>query len=177
MFLHETIILPKEDTYFQYDLWEDGKSDVLLITGLVGSGKSTLGRQMAEEEGCEFYELDWMEHAMRETLGKDADKLRDSEFRRKYATDFFKTRILNKRFRGKRVIVEGVKVMRMDRDYMATFPIIIKETSAVVSSVRAINRERKRDEENIFQNVHTTLKYNKRFIKLVKEFKKDLGIR
>lgn len=51
------------DVYHNIELWESGKSNLLWITGLSGSGKSTISKEIAEEYGAEYIELDNLQRA------------------------------------------------------------------------------------------------------------------
>ena len=46
------------DIYHNIDLWESGKSNVIWITGMSGSGKSTIAKEIADEYNAEYVELD-----------------------------------------------------------------------------------------------------------------------
>lgn len=51
------------DVYHNIELWESGKSNLLWITGLSGSGKSTISKEIAEEYNAEYIELDNLQRA------------------------------------------------------------------------------------------------------------------
>lgn len=56
---NESIFFSGKDEYFNIDKWVRGKgTNILYITGLPGSGKSTLGQELANKYGATFIELD-----------------------------------------------------------------------------------------------------------------------
>ena len=56
--LTEGVIIDSPNTAYNYDNWENGKSNVILITGLSGSGKTTLAKAIAKEDEAILIQLD-----------------------------------------------------------------------------------------------------------------------
>lgn len=59
----QIILKPEEDLYVNYDLWRSGSKTVLFVTGLSGSGKSTITRYINTKYGgkegkCVYVSLD-----------------------------------------------------------------------------------------------------------------------
>ena len=46
--VNENYIISKNDLYINFDKFESGKSNILLVTGFSGSGKSILASQLAK---------------------------------------------------------------------------------------------------------------------------------
>lgn len=53
----ESILINEDDIYYNKDKFDSGEINLCFITGLSGSGKSTMGRDM-QSHGVEHYELD-----------------------------------------------------------------------------------------------------------------------
>ena len=60
--LSESFIFSKNNLYINIDKFESGKTNVLFITGLSGSGKSTISNSLAAKYNAEIIELDLFEH-------------------------------------------------------------------------------------------------------------------
>ena len=56
--IHEGYVFDSKDIKYQVEEFEQGKVKTLFITGLVGSGKSTLGRKYKEQFKIPLYQLD-----------------------------------------------------------------------------------------------------------------------
>lgn len=66
------------DVYHNIELWESGKSNLLWITGLSGSGKSTISKEIAEEYGAEYIELDNLQRAKMDNWNTTDNEVLDS---------------------------------------------------------------------------------------------------
>lgn len=66
------------DVYHNIELWESGKSNLLWITGLSGSGKSTISKEIAEEYGAEYIELDNLQRAKMDNWDTTDNEVLDS---------------------------------------------------------------------------------------------------
>ena len=55
--IYESILINEKDIYYNKDKFDSGEINLCFITGLSGSGKSTMGRDM-QSHGVENYELD-----------------------------------------------------------------------------------------------------------------------
>lgn len=60
--LNESYIFSKDNLYINFDDFKSGKKNICFITGLSGSGKSTIGEKVANENKAEWIELDIFEH-------------------------------------------------------------------------------------------------------------------
>lgn len=56
--IEESMIFDKRDNVFNIDKWENGDSNILLITGLSGSGKTTSGVNLANTFNAKLIQLD-----------------------------------------------------------------------------------------------------------------------
>ena len=65
------------DIYHNIDLWESGKSNLLWVTGLSGSGKSTIATDVVNTYGAEHVELDNLQRAKMDNWDHTGSKLMD----------------------------------------------------------------------------------------------------
>lgn len=66
------------DIYHNIDLWESGKSNLLWITGLSGSGKSTIAKEIANTENAIHVELDNLQRAKMDNWTTTKNEVLDS---------------------------------------------------------------------------------------------------
>lgn len=66
------------DIYHNIDLWESGKSNLLWITGLSGSGKSTIAKEIANTENAIHIELDNLQRAKMDNWTTTKNEVLDS---------------------------------------------------------------------------------------------------
>lgn len=58
----ENVFISRDDIYYDFDKFESGQKNVLLITGFSGSGKSTLAEQLASKYKCDYFMIDSLEY-------------------------------------------------------------------------------------------------------------------
>ena len=58
VYLDESLLLNEKDIYYNKDKFDSGEINLCFITGLSGSGKSTMSREMAKQKKIEHYQLD-----------------------------------------------------------------------------------------------------------------------
>jgi len=66
------------DIYHNIDLWESGKSNLLWVTGLSGSGKSTIAKEIANAENAIHVELDNLQRAKMDNWTTTKNEVLDS---------------------------------------------------------------------------------------------------
>lgn len=54
----EGYVFSDKNLLYKFEEWKSGKNKVLLVTGYSGSGKTALGKQIAEKYNAEYNELD-----------------------------------------------------------------------------------------------------------------------
>lgn len=156
--VNESYLFSKNDLYINFDKFESGKSNICLITGLSGSGKSTLGRELSKKYNAEYVELDKFFllgsglKGISKTFNpffKKYSKLYKEIESAKYNNDeqfpiTLMNNILNycNSFKDKRFIIEGVQIFTYQNEELKKYPIIIKNTSALISMKRMILRDR-----------------------------------
>lgn len=65
------------DIYHNIEDWESGKSNVLWVTGLSGSGKSTISKEISKVDTAEHVELDNLQRAKMDNWDTTGSKLMD----------------------------------------------------------------------------------------------------
>lgn len=58
----ESVLFNKKDIEYKLDQWKSGSSNLLLITGMSGGGKSTLAKELGKEYHAVVIEVDLFEH-------------------------------------------------------------------------------------------------------------------
>lgn len=163
-FENENIIIDKDDIVLNMNKWKREKDhNILLITGLSGSGKTSTSYEIANSKKAEVFQLDWLDsldnitdypkdapnYGLKEYI-KDNSSIKELNWGddnyEKIIIDTFK---LIKKFANlntdKLFIIEGFQIYnKFNKSYItADTPIIVKGTSAVVSMLRRINRDGK----------------------------------
>lgn len=161
----EGMVLSTDDIVVNFEDWENGKSNIVFITGLSGSGKSKLGKELAEKYNAIYVELDLfgyiVEHKTSISEISDpviAEYIKTTNlYKRNRDVDFLSRESAAKlsdeyvRFmdwlitlshkRGNRYVVEGIQVMLVDPHYLKKFPVVVKGTSALKSWYRSYLRD------------------------------------
>ena len=95
--LQESFIFSDKTVVLDFDKFENGESNILLIAGISATGKTTLAERLSKELKCEFIETDLP------CFKKNSDENYDAAIC--YRDIFRKARSSNKRY-----IIEGVLV-------------------------------------------------------------------
>ena len=166
--LTESIVFSKDDVYKNFDKFESGESNILLVTGLTGSGKSTIGKEIASKYKAEWIELDILDPNCGIALqGLDIIKeagevfydyfMSHKDIYEKYNNKELKGKDLSlfvddfikycfswcKKHNDKKFVIEGIQIFDYYTYYnlKVEYPIIIKGTSVLKSFIRKIKRE------------------------------------
>ena len=174
-----------------FNLEEFGKTNnVLLVTGLSGSGKSYLTKKLVKKYNAELIQLDWLKH---QKYASKFGKVLLNKFKKKYPesipyidskwnnepdelkNDLYK-KYLNLFFdfiiehldSKKLYIIEGLQIFCMiDYNKTLDYPIIIKGTSSMKSLLYRYKRDYD-DEEKV--NLKTKIRFHIRVLKASKTF-------
>ena len=163
---NENLIFTIDDECYKLKEFENGKYNILFVTGFSGSGKTTLGGELSKKYHCSLIQLD---DIMTPDLFTDSDfnkidpivceffkeneyaKLHRKEHKCYDLAEEFINYIMNKQLSHK-IIVEGVQIWLSlnDKDNiinyekLKTYPIIFKGTAGITSTIRALKRDKKK---------------------------------
>ena len=195
----ESVFVNKNDLYKNIDKFENGKTNILLITGLSGSGKSTLASEMCLKYNAEYIELDIIDpNSNMVTQGFDILKAAGEVFydffklHKKYYDNFKKLTDVEIgemyddflkycfswciKHSDKKYVIEGIQIYEYysynKKD--VTYPIIIKGTSVITSFLRKIKRE-EWTSKDILKNAHPVIKLMIKCDNDIKQIKKSLN--
>ena len=161
----ESYVFNKKDLYIDFNKFESGKSNLLLITGLSGSGKSTIATSLSSKYKAEVIELDIFEHNgsysdknlnqagdvfveyflnKRKDLRNPLNKVKmmnSEEFMNEFDKFFnFVINYCNKN-KDKKFIIEGVQIYsNVDLSKIKRYPIILINTSVKDSIIQRFKR-------------------------------------
>lgn len=165
----EGFMFNKDNLYINFDDFKNGKSNIVLVTGLSGSGKSTLGKSLASEYKAEWIELDMFEHCY--AFENDKQLKQCGQVFYDYLTSHKKIweDLKSKKITGdelckeiykflkyciswckkdnkKKYVIEGVQIYSvLEKQDIGRIPIIFVNTSALSSMIRRIKRTREED--------------------------------
>ena len=125
----ESLFFDSDDLTYNLEQWKRGKSNILLITGFCGSGKTTMGQQLAKKYNAKFVSLDRYYKTPGEH--RKLKNLKDSKSIKKYL-DNQKTR---------KVYESTSILMILDPEDAEQFSIILRGISYLTSSIRATKRD------------------------------------
>ena len=169
--LNESILINEDDIYYNKDKFDSGKINLCFITGLSGSGKSTMGKDM-QSHGIEHYDMDDLQviadHFTLNDLKKYGDliysyftgegkkfyitykELKDnqvpeSEYEDKLFPGFVHYAMkYAKAHKDKKFALEGVWLFQkkwFTPDEFKDYAFYIKGTSMIISHIRAAKRD------------------------------------
>ncbi len=163
--LKENYVIPKKDLEYNLDDWKSGRKNLLIITGLSGSGKSTRASKLAKEYNAIHIEVDLFEmnHILYEEEQGDEGNIIVKEYFDKTYGGPHKFSVNGKGFmaevqkfiqycinyfnnhKDRLFILEGIQLLWLDKS-MVDFicnkaSIIVVNTIMLQSMFRAIKRE------------------------------------
>ena len=194
-FIEEGFLKSDKDIYYNKDKFDSGEINLCFITGLSGSGKSTMGRNMSSKN-IEHYEMDdiicndnFSDDNLKEYGGlissffkgagksfrliQDDDKHNDSVFNthknyEKEITQAFVKHAISycKSHKGIKYVCDGIWIfMFIKPEQLKDCAVYIKGTSSIKSGYRALKRDIDEDKRNGM----TSLQIFKHEFKRVKE--------
>ena len=166
------IIFSRDDIYYNFEDFQNKKSNLVIVLGVSGSGKTTLSCQLAQQYNAELLSLDdfFYTHCADETkselckkwlkskLGKEYMDLKrskvkiDRKYIMKYSDEVFKFIFSNVSKGSKQYILEGMQITSMmTPEEIVKYPVIIKETSMLRTFYQRIRRDGNLGKGNIVQ--------------------------
>lgn len=160
--LMEATLFNKKDIHHKVEDFESGKTNILFITGLSGSGKSTMARQLVAKHNAIYIELDiiaeaidkdhWIDEspassnvqsiylAFKKSSNYQQSKNNKVEQLYQFIQFVIQHAIKNK---SNKFIVEGVQLADLEMsDELIRYPLIVTGTSAIKSTYNAtVKRE------------------------------------
>lgn len=141
----EALFFNKQDTLYKVKEWKQSTNGLLFITGYTGSGKSTLGKQLAKRYKAQYMELD---DEIGQIVTKRREELRNKI--KKQKIHFFEE-IINNYFHSlfqkkftKPTIIEGIQIFLFNNpSKFKPHSVIVIGTSTLTSFYRAYKRNSK----------------------------------
>lgn len=169
--LNESILINEKDIYYNKDKFDSGEINLCFITGLSGSGKSTMGKDM-QSHGIEHYDMDDLQTIADDFTFDDLKKYGDliysyftgegkkfyvtykelkdnqvpeSEYEDKLFPGFVHYAMkYAKAHKDKKFVLEGVWLFQkkwFTPDEFKDYAFYIKGTSMIISHIRAAKRD------------------------------------
>ena len=170
-FLQEKYIISSKNYMHNFKDWKSGKADKIFIVGISGSGKSALGKKLAEGSKSKYISLDTLGWKISKEINKF---LVIATPYKKYQKILFGRMEETLKKLKNRTVIEGVEVMRLNFKYVSSYPIIILNTSILKSTMRAYFRNRKEYNDPVIDTI-VDLYFNQSvFIKHLDDFTNKL---
>lgn len=136
--IKEEYIFNEKDFTYNFDKWENKEVPILFINGLMGSGKSTLGKKLAEKYNAEYIELDLLNWEFKKKYGDKFSIRRNPEF----VSNCYIERLNNIYIKSnKQIIAEGTQILRINFDFIIQNAVYIVKTSYLNSFIRTQKRQ------------------------------------
>jgi adenylate kinase family enzyme len=177
-FLQEVnYFLSEGNKYYNFKNFTNNNNGKLFIVGLSGSGKTTLGKELAIKFKAEYIQLDDIDRSFRNEISKRLEKPKWDKRVNTLVLDKMKTFIQDRMKEKGRQILEGIHITFQDNKFFKDKAVIIIETSLLISTIRAYNRDiekyyKKRGVATRTVLLKTLLINQKEIIKKLKEFEK-----
>lgn len=161
-----------KDKYYNFNDFPDN-SNILLITGLSGSGKSYLSREIASNYNSTIFQVEWLKHSKHTSEEckyildsflekhpeiKDLVKSKWNNSKSEDKNELFKKYInlfllhfLEMKEKNKNYIIEGLQLFTLiDFNLIKDYPLIIKGTSSYNSLINRLKRDYKKRKNEKF---------------------------
>jgi len=177
MISEEAFFSSVDDIYYNRELWESGKCNICFITGISGSGKTSMGWDFYDKDSSiELIELDdlfcvkdrftlenlkeygsliysyFTSVGKRFYVGTEIfEKLQGDEYEGVLYPEFLKyAKEYAKSHKNKRFVIEGVSlfVFTKPEEYDG-YPVFIKGTSVIKSTIRASIRDSQKSNNRV----------------------------
>jgi shikimate kinase len=163
--IQEGYIFSDKTISIDLDKFESGESNKLIIIGLSGGGKTTLGRYLADKYNCKFIEAD---SCFGSALTKDQKRdmihspTFDNETRKKYLKILYNKCFKQMLQSPERMVIEGplqqaYSTIPESRKLMNKFSSIVLGTSALKAVHQRIVRSNARKKRTLKKNINTII--------------------
>ena len=179
--IQEGMLFSDKTLAFDLDKFIKSKDGKLIIIGAAGSGKSTIGKKIANKYKVKYFEGDYCWEAAEK---KYPDFNNDEKEYSKMNDMYYKCLVKKLQSPGK-LVVEGIGFLEIyngskeEKEFILNYPVIILGTSMLKSSLRAYKRAKqfKRANKDTLSPVAQLLYYGfinfMGIIDTIKLFKKD----
>ncbi len=174
--LQEGTIISDKTVSVNLEQFKSGEKNKLLILGVSGSGKTTIGEQLAKKYKCKWISIDSMWWRLKQKYFKNVDETKE-QMQEKLFEFIIKSLKSNER-----AILEGVDFMIIYSDFpkyrklILNQPMIILGLSALRAGIRAGIRNQKREPEGGYmKSIYWMSKSNiKQLEPILKIMRKDI---
>lgn len=146
--------------------WINGETNVLLITGLAGSGKTTMAKKLATEHNAILIHTDDVANEFEDNLLKN---LSEEGLNSISDSDVIVSMVENlvDNYKGKRIIIEGIHLLAVDKSLMVDKSIIVTGTGLFKSNLQASKRDKGLGFEHLLSLYRDNVFLNKKRNELV----------
>jgi shikimate kinase len=161
-------VISGKNKIYNFEEWKDNKQPVLFIVGLSGSGKSTIGKELATKYKAEYVSLDKISNKYQTDLKKKYNEKSYTPKINKMVYEYMDKFIKQLEKKKTKVVAEGVQIAYYpDLSYFKNKPLIILGASVIISSLRGFIRDRKRfgSDESMIETISYILASQVEFVK------------
>lgn len=129
----EALFFSSDNVTHKLNEWKNGTVKSLFIVGFIGSGKTTVSKELSKQYNCPAYSLDsWSQDFVKRHPRDDDDDTLDPRFIKEIEDETKTTK--------DRIILEGIHGFWIDRKILLNNAIIVMGTSLTTSAFRAWRR-------------------------------------
>lgn len=173
--LTEGYVLSDKTISVNLSEFETGKINKLLVIGVMGSGKTTIGEKLAKRYKCKWISTDSFWWRLKQKYFKD-DEMNRPELEEKIQP-YFEKEMRKYLMNNERVIIEGINLLENKyRSLVIKKPMIILGLSSIRAGFRAGKRNKQRGEEEAqWKLIYWMTSFNIRNVEgKVKELRKQV---
>jgi len=173
--LNEGYLLSDKTISVNLSEFQSGQKKKLLIVGVMGSGKTTIGEKLSKQLKVKWYSLDsfWWRIKEEHFKGRSYEDLTEKEIDKLF--EFFRQNIIDILKRNERAIVEGINLASPNfRSLILKQAMIILGLSSLKAGIRAAKRNRKKEDEGRMLYYWLVKKNMLQVEPLIKKLRKDV---
>ena len=174
--LYEGYLLSDKTISVHLDDFLSGKKKKLLIVGVMGSGKTTLGETLSKKLKVKLYSLDSFWLKIKEQLFKEKEYKDLNEDENNRLFEAFENNIFDILKRNERCIIEGINLASPKfRSLVLKQAIIVLGISSLRAGIRASIRNRSTEDNKGLLTYYLVIKKNMKNVEpLVNKLRKDI---